>query len=146
MAGYPMVGLKAVLYDGSYHPVDSSEMAFKTAASIAFKNGVPQASPAILEPVGTLKATMPEAFLGDIMGDVTKRRGRVLGMGASEEEPKYQELVAEVPMAEMNNFSTILRSVTAGRGYFTFEFTRYEDAPAAVAEKVIADAKVEDED
>ena len=145
MAGYPMVGLKAVLYDGSYHPVDSSEMAFKTAASIAFKNGVPQANPAILEPVGTLKATMPEAFLGDIMGDVTKRRGRVLGMGASEEEPKYQELVAEVPMAEMFNFSTILRSVTAGRGYYTFEFTRYEDAPASVAEKVIADAKVEEE-
>ena len=146
MAGYPMVGLKAVLYDGSYHPVDSSEMAFKMAASIAFKAGIPQASPSILEPVGTLKAVMPEAFLGDIMGDVTKRRGRVLGMGASEEEPKYQELVAEVPMAEMNNFSTVLRSVTAGRGYYTFEFARYEDAPAAVAEKVIAEAKVDEDE
>lgn len=146
LAGYPVVGLKAVLYDGSYHPVDSSEMAFKMAASIAFKAGIPQASPSILEPVGTLKAVMPEAFLGDIMGDVTKRRGRVLGMGASEEEPKYQELVAEVPMAEMNNFSTVLRSVTAGRGYYTFEFARYEDAPAAVAEKVIAEAKVDEDE
>jgi len=146
MAGYPMIGLKAVLYDGSYHPVDSSEMAFKTAASLAFKSGVPQASPVILEPIGTLKALMPEAFLGDIMGDVTKRRGRVLGMGASEEDPKLQELVAEVPMAEMTSFSTVLRSVTAGRGSFTFEFTRYEDAPAPVAEKVIAEAKAAEAD
>lgn len=140
IAGYPMVNIKATLYDGSYHPVDSSEMAFKTAASIAFKNAVPLADPAILEPVGTLKAYMPDENLGDIMGDVTKRRGRVIGMGAAD-EPKMQELVAEVPMAEMGNFSTILRSVTAGKGYFTFEFTRYEEAPKAVADKVIADYK-----
>ncbi len=146
MAGYPMVGLKAVLYDGSYHPVDSSEMAFKTAASLAFKAGIPQASPAILEPIGTLKALMPEAYLGDIMGDVTKRRGRVLGMGPSEEDHSLQELVAEVPMAEMANFATVLRSVTAGRGSFTFEFTRYEDAPVPVAEKVIADSKLLEDD
>ncbi len=145
MAGYPMVGLRAVLYDGSYHPVDSSEMAFKTAASLAFKNGIPQASPVILEPVGTLKAYMPDDNLGDIMGDVTKRRGRVLGMGPSGEK-KMQELVAEVPMAEMGDFATVLRSVTQGRGYYFLEFARYEDAPANVAEKVIADAKVEDED
>ncbi len=146
MAGYPMVGLKAVLYDGSYHPVDSSEMAFKTAASLAFKAGIPQANPTILEPIGTLKALMPEAYLGDIMGDVTKRRGRVLGMGPSEEDHSLQELVAEVPMAEMANFATVLRSVTAGRGSFSFEFTRYEDAPVPVAEKVIADAKLLEED
>ena len=146
MAGYPMVGLKAVLYDGSYHPVDSSEMAFKTAASLAFKAGIPQANPVILEPIGYLKAVMPEAFLGDIMGDVTKRRGRVLGMGPCEEDNKLQQLEAEVPMAEMNNFSTILRSVTAGRGYYTFEFVRYEDAPANVAEKVIAEAKKNEEE
>ena len=146
MAGYPMVGLKAVLYDGSYHPVDSSEMAFKTAASLAFKSGIPQASPAILEPIGTLKALMPEAYLGDIMGDVTKRRGRVLGMGPSEDDHSLQELVAEVPMAEMANFATVLRSVTAGRGSFTFEFTRYEDAPVPVAEKVIADSKLLEDD
>lgn len=140
IAGYPMVNIKATLYDGSYHPVDSSEMAFKTAASIAFKNAVPLADPAILEPIGTLKAYMPDDNLGDIMGDVTKRRGRVLGMGSAD-EPKMQELVAEVPMAEMGDFSTILRSVTAGKGYFTFEFTRYEEAPKNVADKVIAEYK-----
>ena len=145
LAGYPVVGLKAVLYDGSYHPVDSSEMAFKTAASLAFKNGIPQASPVILEPVGTLKAYMPDDNLGDIMGDVTKRRGRVLGMGPSGEH-HMQELVAEVPMAEMGDFATVLRSVTAGRGYYFFEFTRYEDAPANVAEKVIAESKSEEDD
>jgi elongation factor G len=139
-----MVNIKATLYDGSYHPVDSSEMAFKTAASIAFKNAVPLADPAILEPVGTLKAYMPDDNLGDIMGDVTKRRGRVLGMGAAD-EPKMQELVAEVPMAEMGDFSTVLRSVTAGRGYFTFEFARYEEAPRNVADKVIADYKARQE-
>lgn len=89
---------------------------------------------------------MPEAYLGDIMGDVTKRRGRVLGMGPSEEDHSLQELVAEVPMAEMANFATVLRSVTAGRGSFTFEFTRYEDAPVPVAEKVIADSKLLEDD
>ena len=140
LAGYPMVGLKATLYDGSYHPVDSSEMAFKTAANIAYKNGIPQANPVILEPIGTLKAYMPDENLGDIMGDVTKRRGRVLGMGPSD-EPKIQELIAEVPMGEMGDFSTVLRSVTAGRGWFSLEFTRYEDAPPVVAQKVIDEAK-----
>ncbi len=140
LAGYPMVGLKATLYFGSYHPVDSSEMAFKTAASIAYKNGIPQASPAILEPIGTLKAYMPDENLGDIMGDITKRRGRVLGMGPSD-EPKMQELLAEVPMASMGDFSTVLRSVTAGRGFFHLEFARYEEAPGDVAQKVIEEAK-----
>ena len=142
MAGYPMVGLKAVLYDGSYHPVDSSEMAFKTAASLAFKAAIPQANPSILEPIGTLKAYMPNDNLGDIMGDITKRRGAVLGMGPSD-EPKMQELVAEVPMAEMGDFAIVLRSITAGRGHFTLEFARYQDAPAQVAQKVIEDAKAE---
>ena len=137
--------LKAVLYDGSYHPVDSNEMAFKTAAKIAYKNGMAQANPVILEPIGELKVYMPDANLGDIMGDITKRRGRVLGMGAAD-EPKMQELVAEVPMAEMGDFSTTLRSVTAGRGYFTLEFARYEDAPSMVAQKVIEEAKKDMED
>ncbi len=146
LAGYPMVGLKAVLYDGSYHPVDSSEMAFKTAASLAFKAAIPQANATILEPIGTLKALMPNDNLGDIMGDVTKRRGSVLGMGPSEENPKLQELVAEVPMAEMGDFAIVLRSVTQGRGSFSLEFTRYQDAPANVAQKVIEDAKAEQED
>ncbi len=140
LAGYPVVGLKAVLYDGSYHPVDSNEMAFKTAAKIAFKNGMAQAAPVILEPIGELKVYMPDINLGDIMGDITKRRGRVLGMGAAA-EPMMQELVAEVPMAEMGDFATTLRSVTAGRGYFSLKFSRYEDAPANVAQKVIEDAK-----
>jgi elongation factor G len=139
LAGYPMVGLKATLYFGSYHPVDSSEMAFKTAAHICFKNAMPNAQPTILEPIGTLKVYMPDDNLGDIMGDITKRRGRVLGMGAAD-EPKMQELVAEVPMAEMGDFSTALRSVTAGRGYFAVEFSRYEDAPANIAAKVIEEA------
>ena len=145
IAGYPMVGVKATLYFGSYHPVDSSEMAFKTAATIAFKNGIPQAQPTILEPIGTLKAYIPDEKMGDIMGDITKRRGRVLGMGPTD-EPKMQELVAEVPMAEMGDFSTVLRSTTAGRGYFSLEFARYEDAPAAVAQKVIEDANINKED
>ncbi len=141
-AGYPMVGLKATLYDGSYHPVDSSEMAFKTAASLAFKNAMPKADVAILEPIGTLTAVMPDDNLGDIMGDITKRRGRVLGMGPAE-EPKMQELSAEVPMAEMGDFSTVLRSVTAGRGSYTLSFARYEQAPKDVADKVIAERAAE---
>ena len=146
MAGYPMVGLKAVLYDGSYHPVDSSEMAFKTAASLAFKAAIPQANPSILEPIGTLKAYIPNDNVGDIMGDVTKRRGAVLGMGPAADDPKLTELVAEVPMAEMGDFATVLRSITAGRGYFSLEFARYQDAPANVAQKVIEEAKLEAEE
>ena len=145
IAGYPMVGIKAALHDGSYHPVDSSEMAFKTAARIAFKAAIPEAAPTILEPIVTLKAYIPDNDLGDIMGDVTKRRGRVLGMGPAE-EPKMQELIAEVPKAEMGDFAITLRSVTAGRGHFTTEFARYEDAPQNIAEKVIAEAKLEDDE
>lgn len=141
-AGYPMVGLKATLYDGSYHPVDSSEMAFKTAASLAFKAAMPKANVAILEPVGTLTVTLPNDNLGDIMGDVTKRRGRVLGTNPIEDG---QELVAEVPMAEMGDFSTVLRSITAGRGSYSLEFARYEQAPQSVADKVIADREAEEE-
>ena len=139
LAGYPMVGLKAVLYFGSYHAVDSSEIAFKTAAHVCFRNAMPEASPTILEPIGTLKVVMPGDNLGDIMGDITKRRGRVMGMGAAD-EPQMQQLEAEVPMAEMGDFATALRSVTAGRGYFSIEFARYEDAPASVQQKVIEEA------
>ena len=140
-----MVGIKACLHDGSYHPVDSSEMAFKMAARVAFKAAFPEASPTILEPIGTLRAYIPDDNLGDILGDVNKRRGRVLGMGPAE-ETMTQELVAEVPMAEMSDFAIALRSVTAGRGSFTLEFARYEDAPNHISEKVIADAKLEDDD
>ena len=146
LAGCPVVGIKAVLYDGSSHPVDSNDMAFQTAARIAFKNGMAQAGPKLLEPYGLLKAYMPGDNLGDIMGDVTKRRGRVLGMGQSEEDPKMQELTAEVPMGEMGDFATVLRSVTIGRGYFSFEFDHYETAPDNVAQKVIEEAKADAED
>ncbi len=143
LAGYPVVGVKATLYDGKYHPVDSNEMAFKTAAQIAFKNGIPQAKPALLEPVGTLKATVPDANMGDIMGEVNKRRGRVLGMNAG--EGGMQIVDAEVPMAEMADFSIFMRQCTQGRGTFSFEFERYEDAPAQVAQKVIEAAKAEED-
>lgn len=146
LAGYPMVGLKATLYDGSYHPVDSSEMAFKTAASIAFRNGIPQANPVILEPISTLRAYMPDENMGDIMGDITKRRGRVLGMGAAENDSGMQEITAEVPAAEMGDFATVLRSITRGKGYFSTEFARYEEAPANVAQKVIEEAKKDTEE
>lgn len=141
LAGYPMVGLKAVLYDGSYHPVDSSEMAFKIAASVAYKNGIPKANPAILEPIGTLDVTMPEENMGDIMGDITKRRGRVLGMEPVENDNGMQRITAEVPMAEMGDFATVHRSITRGKGSFEIEFARYEEAPSNVAEKVIEDSK-----
>lgn len=143
LAGYPVVGVKATLYDGKYHPVDSNEMAFKTAAQLAFKAGIPQAKPALLEPVGTLKATVPDANMGDIMGEVNKRRGRVLGMNAA--EGGMQIVEAEVPMAEMADFSIFMRQCTQGRGTFTFTFERYEDAPAQVAQKVIEAAKAEED-
>lgn len=139
LAGFPVVGLKANLYDGSYHPVDSSEMSFKMAAAIAYKNGLPQAQPTLLEPVGSLKVTVPDSSMGDVMGEVTKRRGRVIGMESGENN--MQVIDAEVPMAEMGDFNTFIRQATQGRGYYTFDFVRNEDAPANVAEKVIEDAK-----
>ncbi|MCQ4021447.1 MULTISPECIES: translation factor GTPase family protein [unclassified Ruminococcus] len=141
LAGYPVVGIKATLYDGSYHPVDSSEMSFKTAASIAYKNGLPNANPTLLEPIGTLKAVVPDGNMGDIMGEVNKRRGRVLGMNPA--EGGMQIVEAEVPMAEMHDFATYIRQVTQGRGSFTFDFVRYEDVPAHIAQKIIESAKSE---
>ena len=139
LAGYPVVGLKATLYDGSYHPVDSSEMSFKTAASLAYKSGMPTANPVLLEPVGVLKATVPDSNMGDIMGEITKRRGRVLGMNPSDDG--MQTIEAEAPQAEMNDFSTFIRQSTQGRGYYTFKFERYEEAPANIAQKVIAESQ-----
>jgi elongation factor G len=135
LAGFPVVGLKANLYDGSYHPVDSSEMSFKMAAQIAYKNGLSQANPVLLEPIGTLKVMVPDADMGDIMGEVTKRRGRVMGMESGRDG--MQIIDAEVPMAEMGDFNTFVRQATQGRGSYTFTFARYEDAPSAVAKKVI---------
>ena len=144
LAGYPVVGLSAVLYDGSYHPVDSSEMAFKTAAALAYKAGMPQANPVLLEPIGHLKATVPDSNMGDVMGEVNKRRGRVLGMEPAGEG--RQTVEADVPMAEMHDFTTFIRQCTQGRGSFTFGFERYEEAPANVAQKVIEEAKAENAD
>lgn len=135
LAGYPVVGLRATLYDGSYHPVDSSEMAFKMAATLAYKTGMPKAGPTLLEPVGTLACTVPDSCMGDIMGEVNKRRGRVLGMNPSEKG--MQTVEAEVPEAEMHDFATYLRQITQGRGSFSFSFARYEEAPTQVAQKVI---------
>ena len=141
LAGFPMVGVKATLTDGSYHPVDSSEQAFKMAAALAYKAGIPQASPVLLEPIGILKAYVPSDNTGDLMGDINKRRGRVLGMEPTEDDLTCIE--AEVPMAEMGDFSTVLRSLTQGRGYFRFEFARYEEAPANIAQKVVESRQAE---
>ena len=144
LAGYPMVHLRAKLYDGSYHPVDSSEMAFKTAARLAYKKGCMDASPVLLEPIMHVEVTVPDEYMGDIMGDVNKRRGRIIGMN---QENGAQLVVAEVPQAEMQTYATDLRSMTQARGSFTMAFERYEEVPAMVAEKIIASAeKIDDGD
>ena len=139
LAGYPVVGLKATLLDGSYHPVDSSEMAFIMAAKLAYKAAMPEAGPVILEPIHTLKAHVPNDNTGDIMGDVTKRRGRVLGM--EPDEDGLQTIIAEVPLAELSNFTTFIRQTTQGRGWFTTEFARYEILPENLVPAVIEQAK-----
>ena len=139
LAGYPTVGIKAVLYDGSYHPVDSSEMSFKMAASIAYKEGIPQASPVLLEPIGTLTVYVPDEVLGDVIGDINKRRGRIIGMNPGEN--KLKEIVAEVPIAEMSDFSTAMRSITQGTATFTLVPERYEEVPQNIAAKIIEEAK-----
>lgn len=142
LAGYPVVGVKATLVDGSYHPVDSSEMAFKLATQIAFKEMYKQANPVLLEPIASVKVIIPDDYMGDIMGDLNKRRGRVLGMNPTKGK---QEIEAEVPMGEMYGYSTDLRSMTQGRGIFTLEFNRYEEAPRDVQEKVIEERQAEED-
>ena len=142
LAGYPVVGVKAVLYDGSYHPVDSSEMAFKTATMQAFKKGFMEASPVLLEPIAKIKVTVPDEYTGDVMGDLNKRRGRVLGMtpiagGA-------QIIEADIPMTGVFGYCTVLRSMTGGRGSYEYEFVRYEQAPSDVQEKEIAKRAAEE--
>lgn len=136
MAAYPVVGVKAVLYDGSYHPVDSSEMAFKLATVQAFKKGFMEASPVLLEPIASLKITVPDAYTGDIMGDLNKRRGRVLGM--TPVQGGRQIIEADIPMSGLYGYCTDLRSMTGGRGEYAYEFARYEQAPADVQEKEVA--------
>ena len=134
LAAYPVIGVKATLYDGSYHPVDSSEMAFKVAAAQAFKKGFMEASPVLLEPIATLTVIVPEEYTGDIMGDLNKRRGRVMNMNA---ENGYQEITADIPYLELYGYNTQLRSITSGSGTFSYAFARYEQAPDDVAAKQI---------
>lgn len=136
LAAYPVVGVKAVLYDGSYHPVDSSEMAFKMATIQAFKKGFMEAHPILLEPIASLKVTVPDSYTGDIMGDLNKRRGRVLGMNPA---PGSKQIIeAEIPMSALFGYCTDLRSMTGGRGDYAYEFVRYEQAPSDVQEKEVA--------
>lgn len=144
LAGYPMVGLRATLYDGSYHAVDSSEMAFKTAARIAYKKGCAEANPVLLEPIYHVEVLIPDEYMGDIIGDMNRRRGRIMGMNQVD---GMQQVVAEVPQAEMFKYATDLRSMTQARGSFTMQFERYEEVPGNIAQKVIDSAnKDEDED
>ncbi len=142
LAGYPVVGVKAVLYDGSYHPVDSSEMAFKTATIQAFKKGFMEAGPVLLEPIASLKVTVPDSYTGDVMGDLNKRRGRVLGMNPT--AGGKQVIEADIPMTGLFGYCTVLRSMTGGRGTYEYTFARYEQAPSDVQEKEIAKKAAEE--
>ena len=141
LAGYPVTNIKAVLYDGSYHDVDSSEMAFKMAASLAFKAGIKEAKPVLLEPVMKMDIYIPEEYMGDIMGDINKKRGRVLGMEAY--KTGKQVIHAEAPQSEIFKYAIDLKAMTQGRGYFEMEFVRYEEVPVQLAEKIIENAKAE---
>lgn len=139
LAGYPMTGVKATLYDGSYHDVDSNEMAFKLAAQLAFRKGTAEAQPVLLEPICKVEVSIPEENLGDVMGDMSKRRGRILGM--DQEADGTQLLIAEAPQAEMFDYLIDLRAMTRGRGTFTMNFIRYEEVPGSIAEKIIETAQ-----
>ena len=136
LAGCKVVNIKAELYDGSYHDVDSSEMAFKIAASIAFKKGIMEANPCLLEPIMKLEITVPENYMGDVMGDMNKRRGKILGM--EPQEDGSQKIIAEAPQAELFDYSMVLRSMTQARGNFEMEFARYENMPQSIAERIIS--------
>ena len=137
IAGYPMVDVKVTLYDGSYHEVDSSEMAFKIAGSMGFKSGAITANPALLEPIMKVEIVTPEDYMGDVMGDINRRRGLPQGM---EDAPAGKVIRAEVPLAEMFGYATDLRSATQGRATYSMEFSKYAEAPASVAEAVIKKA------
>ena len=147
LAGYPVVNLAADLFDGSFHPVDSNEISFKLAARLAYKAGLPQANPVILEPVGALKIYIPDALVGDVMGDLNgKRRGRVLGMNPWDVKKGYTVIEAEAPKAEMMDYTVALRAMSQGRGSYDFEVIRYEEVPGNIAQKIIAEAKIEDDE
>jgi elongation factor G len=139
LAGYPVVNIKATLFDGSYHAVDSNEMAFKIAASMAFKKGMEEAKPILLEPIVKMEIIIPDNYLGDVMGDMNKRRGRILGM--DQQEDGTQKVNAEAPHSEMFEYAIDLRAMTQARGSFTMEFDRYDEVPLSIAEKIIADSK-----
>ncbi len=139
LAGYPLVGLHATLIDGSYHDVDSNELSFKMAARLAYKAGMPQASPVLLEPICSLKVVVPDSYMGDVIGDLNKRRGRIMGMDPTDDGG--QQIMAEAPMSELSDYAITLRSMTQGRGSFTSHFERYDEAPAPVQEKIIAESK-----
>ncbi len=141
LAGYPVVNLAANLYDGSYHDVDSNEISFKLAAAIAYREGLPKAQPVLLEPVGALKVYVPENYVGDVMGDLNKRRGRVMGIEPADDESGLQVVVAEAPFSEMTDYVIALRAATQGRGRFDFEFIRYDEVPQSLTDKIIAEAQ-----
>ena len=134
LAGYPVVGVKAILYDGSYHPVDSSEMAFKTATCQAFKKGFMEASPVLLEPIASLKVTVPDSYTGDVMGDLNKRRGQITGM---ESKGTARVVKAKVPLSEMFGYVTVLRTISSGRATSSMEFSHFEEVPANLAKEII---------
>ena len=142
LAGYPVTGLKAVLYDGSYHDVDSNELSFKMAASIAFKEGLKNAKPVLLEPIYSLKIAVPADYLGDVMGDINKRRGRIMG---TDTEGDKAIISAEVPLAEIKTYTMELRSLTRGSGKFVSEFLGYEDVPPMFVDKIVAEAQKDKE-
>lgn len=146
LAGYPVVNLKATLVDGSYHDVDSNEMSFKLAARLAYRNGLPQANPILLEPISAVQVHIPDDYLGDIMGDLNKRRGRILGVNPDPKDFGYTIVEAEVPSSELGRYATDLKSMAQGRGWHTVKFARYEPAPHDISEKVIAEATREDEE
>lgn len=146
LAGFPVVNLAADLYDGSYHPVDSNEISFQLAAKLAYKEGLPKANPVLLEPFGTLKVSVPENMVGDVMGDLNKRRGRVLGMNPDEKRKGYTIVEAEAPKAEMMDYTIVLKAMTQGRGKFSFKFDHYEEVPGNEAQKIIAAHKAEEEE
>lgn len=143
LAGYPMIGVKATLFFGKYHPVDSKEVAFKSAARLAYKEACAKAQPALIEPIYQYNITVPNEYTGAIMGDLSSRRGRVLGMNPCEEGT---EVVAEAPLSEMFKYATDLRSMTQARGSFTSQFVRYEDVPAFEAKKIIENAQKEEDE
>ena len=128
------------MYDGSYHDVDSNEISFKLAAAIAYREGLPKANPVLLEPVGSLKVYVPDNYVGDVMGDLNKRRGRVMGIEPADDGSELQVVLAEVPFSEMTDYVISLRASTQGRGRFDFDFIRYDEVPSSIAEKVIAEA------